>query len=352
MRALLLLLLATSASAQTFRLADPSLTLDGRRVGVVGAPLSQERFGVLTVAVPSLGSYQISVRPFEGARAAGQFEGDGLFFAVDGRSVRLQSSGPILGGSSPATAFVRFDALPPGLFTRGLVRVSVSGEARAVDAPDDVSPEAPFPETEVRQATEDRAAVVAQLEPARPPEARSDGALRAETDRLRRQLADAQAERDALRLQLNVMEHERDALRASVDRLTAGLTDERSEARSDLLPNGTDAVDPTPEARMPRGVSLPGFNPNRLRNAETVRQRLDETTLPASATDARIEGDVLVLFETDRDGRVIRTAVPAPIGGGLDGLAEALVREMVFVPPRVSGRPTGLRSQVTVRFAR
>jgi TonB family protein len=61
-------------------------------------------------------------------------------------------------------------------------------------------------------------------------------------------------------------------------------------------------------------------------------------------------GDVLVLFQTDASGRVIRTAVPLPVGGGLDAVAEEIVREMRFVPPVVDGQPTGLRSQVVVRF--
>ena len=370
---LLVLLLAavTPAAAQTFRLTDPALTIDGRRVGVVGSPLAQERFGVLSISVPSTGVYQISAQPFDGARAAGQFDGDGLYFTVDGRSLRLRSAGPMLGGNGPATAFVRFDVLPPGLFTRGLTRVSVSGTPRTAEAPATLSPEAPGSRAADRQAAQNLAeaeleatrrrleerqadldAAQARLEAMHPTEVRSTEALRAENGRLRRQFADVQAERDAIRLQLNVMEHERDALRASVERLTAGLVEERLEARPNMLPDGSDVVAPVPEARMPRGVSLPSFDPGRLRNAEAIRRRLDETPLPASAVDARIEGDVLVLLETDRDGRVIRTAVPSPIGGGLDGLAEALVREMVFVPPTVGGRPTGLRSQVTVRFRR
>ena len=61
---------------------------------------------------------------------------------------------------------------------------------------------------------------------------------------------------------------------------------------------------------------------------------------------------MLVLFETDTTGRVVRSAVPAPLGGGLDALAEDLVRSMRFEPPRVDGEPAPLRSQVLVRFER
>ena len=63
------------------------------------------------------------------------------------------------------------------------------------------------------------------------------------------------------------------------------------------------------------------------------------------------DSDVLVLFQTDDTGRVIRTAVPRALGGGLDALAERIVRGMTFEPARVDGIATGLRSQVMVRFA-
>ncbi|MEL6617181.1 MAG: hypothetical protein AAFQ43_15675, partial [Bacteroidota bacterium] len=90
--------LAASASAQpSFALEDPVLVADGRTVPVVGAPLAQEQFGALVLAVPGVATYTVSDRPFEGSRLAGQFEAEGLYFAADGVSVRLFSDGPILG---------------------------------------------------------------------------------------------------------------------------------------------------------------------------------------------------------------------------------------------------------------
>ena len=97
-------------------------------------------------------------------------------------------------------------------------------------------------------------------------------------------------------------------------------------------------------------VTLPDFDFGRLQNPDVVQRRLSEAEYPHWATVGRVEGDVLVLFQADATGRVTRTAVPSPLGGGLDALAEDLVREMRFVPPVVNGQPAGLRSQVLVRF--
>ena len=66
----------------------------------------------------------------------------------------------------------------------------------------------------------------------------------------------------------------------------------------------------------------------------------------------RAQGDVLVLFVTDTDGRVAEATVAEPLGSGLDALAERIVRTMRFVPPTVNGVPTVFRSQVTVSFRR
>ncbi|WP_412062975.1 TonB family protein [Rubrivirga sp. IMCC45206] len=155
----------------------------------------------------------------------------------------------------------------------------------------------------------------------------------------------ATADRAALLDRLAAANAEREALADERDRLAAELADLRAN-RS-----------PAPTAQTPAapatgtGVAfLPGFDFGRLANPDVIRRRLDEAEYPRWATIGRIEGDVLVLFQTDPTGRVIRTAVPTPIGGGLDGLAEEVVREMRFVPPVVDGQPTGLRSQVVVRF--
>jgi TonB family protein len=550
MRTLLLAALALSAAApaaaQTFRLVDPTLTVDNRRVGIVGAPLVQDPFGLLTLSVPGSGTYRVSDRPFAGARGVGQFDGTGLFFAVDGRSVRLRSSEPILdaggGGGGPATAFVRFDPTSaPG--ARGLARVAVSDGAdargrssadvaaradrprRGPDSParpvrsDDARTDADRLRAELERVSAERRALAAERDRlraerdaavdrglptrrARPEQTRDrtpsrtrwtradrddaldqartreaalvaerdrmeadrdrlaaerdqlvaarvraeaerdrlavdldaarrraavaeaagarprDGGAQTETARLRAeiaardraldalrtesedravrlaetdaelgraqrallaaeaertaavaqrrsaapgpaadrplaerqrllvQLADARAERDALALQVAVLQRERDGLRADLDRLASGrLADETGGPTADPIPR-TPAVTP----RAGAAATLPGFDFSRLRNPDVVRRRLDEAEYPLRAETGRTEGEVLVLFQTDPDGRVIRTAVASPIGGGLDALAESIVREMVFVAPVVSGLPTGLRSQVLVRF--
>ncbi len=152
---------------------------------------------------------------------------------------------------------------------------------------------------------------------------------------------------------LAAAQQEREALVAERDRLAMELQSMRRDR----------PVAPAPLARPePQTVRTPSrasdgavaflrdFDFGRLANPDVIRRRLDEAEYPRWATVGRIEGDVLVLYEIDSTGRVVRTAVPSPIGGGLDGLAEEIVREMRFAPP-ASGTPaTDLRSQVVVRF--
>ena len=542
-----------AASAQAFRLDAPSLSVDGRRVGVDRAALSQDPFETLALDVPGAGTYRVAARPFDGARAVGQFDGDGLFFALDGRSVRLRSRGPILDAGAPAPAFVRLDPSADGR-TRGPARLSVSGaqqtpirlasadrrpaftaqpvldgdaarlraqldrareqrrvleaerdrlraersltgtagaertaaerdrlraerdqlaaardraqserdrlaadldaarrradaaeqagrQADALAARDETgrlralvvardetiatlqteradrdarlaAAEAGLTEARralyVALADRDRALAARDVALARSgPESARVGRLETERDqlaaerdrafrerdallagraaidddraalaadraalaaervrldaagastvglaerqRLLDQIAEAQAERDALRLQVSVLQEERDALSARLDRLSADLAGARRApampAAPRTAPRGTDAP-----GRDGAVAYLPGFDFARLRNSGLIRRRLDEAEYPRVAQTGRIDGDVLVLFETDREGRVIRTAVASPIGGGLDGLAESVVRDMHFVPPVVNGIDTGLRSQVLVRF--
>ncbi|HEX8299777.1 MAG TPA: hypothetical protein VF594_11505, partial [Rubricoccaceae bacterium] len=186
-------LAAIPAAAQTFRLVDPTLTVDGRRVGVVGAPLVQEPFGVLSLDVPGTGTYRVSDRPFEGSRRVGQFEGDGLFFALDGRSVRLRSSGPILGSDATAPAHVRFDPTPGT--ERGLARVSLTD---AFGRRDDARAEAARrgPESAGRPVSDPRADADA-LRSALSRAMAERAALAAERDRLRAEHLRPAADRPA-----------------------------------------------------------------------------------------------------------------------------------------------------------
>ena len=159
---------------------------------------------------------------------------------------------------------------------------------------------------------------------------------------------------------------EQEAMQGDRDRLAYELAEARSEIASlrARLARGAGAPSaaPAPPAEPARSgqengapdgavAYLPGFDFARLANPDQVRRRLDEIRYPRWAETGQIEGDVLVLFQTDRDGAVIRTAVPTPLGGGLDALAEDLVRQMRFEPPTVGGQRAGLRSQVTVRFS-
>ncbi|HEX9950135.1 MAG TPA: TonB family protein, partial [Rubricoccaceae bacterium] len=183
----------------------------------------------------------------------------------------------------------------------------------------------------------------------------ADAALLAERQRSLDGLAAVSAERDALALQVAALQAERDRLNATVGRLASDLSAERlavAQRRTDTAQTAVlaDRAD-WPASGRPI-ASFPGFDFSRLANPDLVRRRVDEAEYPDWAAQGGIEGDVLVLFQTDASGRVVRAAVATPIGGGLDALAESLVRDMVFVPPVVNGLATGLRSQVLVRFSR
>ena len=182
----------------------------------------------------------------------------------------------------------------------------------------------------------------------------ADAQTLAERQTLLDQIADAQAQREALAAERDALRAERDALASDRDRLTRQLGEAR--ARTAAAPTPAPTTEPAREPVTVRTQTadqdgavafLPGFDFERLQNPDIVRRRLDEAAYPRWATVGRIEGDVLVLFQTDRTGRVVRTAVPTPIGGGLDGLAEEIVREMRFQP---AAGGEGLRSQVIVRF--
>ncbi|PAP77173.1 TonB family protein [Rubrivirga marina] len=594
MRTLLVLSLlasASMASAQTsFRLVDPVLSIGGALVATSSGPIAQDPFGVLTIGVPGDGTYTVSERPFAGARRAGQFDGDGLYFAAGGRSVRLVSREPILSLAGPTSAYVRYEP-SGGRRAQGVARLTVADDqmgrgrrpsptqrrvtrtsgpratARSGDAPGtaevarlrselsrlvadrqrlagerdrleaerDAARRSPSPRTSTwsaqtaaaqraladvaqerdrlvlerdqlatalarAQAERDRLAAefgalrqrteVTEARAARSGRASDEVRdLRATVDRLRaelqlrdrtmdllraeqsdrrdrmpaaeaaladarRQLADAVAARDRAYADRDVAYQQRDdaylardaaaveadALRAErtewleertrllADRPPAPLTQndlaaeraalardralldadraalaaereafealrrsqpgapdlgdrqtlldelvqtqtereallaERDRLALELQALRADRTPPTPPRADPQTIRtpvapsdgavafLPGFDFGRLANPDVVRRRLDEAEYPRWATVGRIEGDVLVLFQTDDSGRVVRTAVPQPLGGGLDGLAEEIVREMRFVPPVVDGQPTGLRSQVVVRF--
>ena len=564
MRTLLLIaaLALPAAAAQTaLQIVDPVLSVGGRALATDGAPLALAPFDILTIVVPSDGTYEVSDRPFAGARRVGEFDGPGLVFAAAGRSVRLRSRAPILDRNGPIAAYVRYSPDSDGgrgpaqLFATPFVgddrardrrpqtaaalradldrvgrdrdrlaasrdriararrralrpapvdpfptvrRVAVAGadarlatlradrdrldgerqrldrERRALaDALREAQAERDRIERDLRRlrqqplargaegeaarlraeidalrdAVRDRDRAVAQLRADDADRAARLPQVDAELQRVRRDLADAraerdralsaraaaEAERDAAVLRADVLEIEADRLRgelaqaepstdldaeraaiardrALLARDRAALDDERRALREnapdradrrDLLRQleaaQTDrealvaerdrlarelaglrrstraarppAPDPTPPAarpvpppapaapsvatpRPPRGaVSLPDLDLARLQNAPDVTRLLTEAEYPRFAARTGISGDVVVLFQTDRTGRVVRTAVARPLGGGLDEWAESLVREMRFEAPTVDGQPTGLRSQVTVRFA-
>ncbi|MEL6616708.1 MAG: TonB family protein, partial [Bacteroidota bacterium] len=176
-------------------------------------------------------------------------------------------------------------------------------------------------------------------------------------------LGESESAREALQAEADALRDERDALAASGD--TEDTTALRAER--DRLAQRVEALEaeirairerptppetpeppsrPAPEATSRAAVSFPGFDMARLTNLDEVTEQVSALRLPAD--DAR--GEVLVLFQTDPEGRVIRTAVARRIGNGLDEAAESLVQAMRFEPPTVDGQPTGLRSQVRVKF--
>lgn len=551
---LLACLAAPAASAQpSFALQDPVLVADGRTVPVEGAPLAQERFGALVLAVPGVATYTVSDRPFEGSRLAGQFENDGLYFAAEGVSVRLLSDVPILGPERRG-AYVRTSrAAGPGGSARVALAVPARSEARRTQTtPQSARGRAPSADPErqtelraevarlrqqlsqlaaereqaVREGDRDRQALqtsldrvtaerdalraerdralaersalgtemervrrdaeratergraaeatrhrqaldriraevvsrdetiallteerdergtqvarlttelervhglltqtraerdaaradLATLRERAAPEAAESSRLRVEMDRLGEALAQTRAERDRLaeltsvqapelasgeaeidRLQTELatvrqrlsdsiarqseteeamaslqaetagLREERDALRASgeadtsleaerdrlvqrIQALEAEVTRLRREARA---PEASAPVPPSPQLppRPASGavVSFPDFDTDRLTNLGEITDRIARLDMGSQAQ----AGEVLVLFQTDTEGRVIRTAVARRIGNGLDEVAESLVQSMRFSPPTVDGQPTGLRSQVRVRF--
>lgn len=409
----LLLLGATTVSAQTpFRLVDPMLSVDGVRVATSGAPLAQEAFGALTIGVPGDGAYTVSERPFAGARRAGQFDGDGLYFAVNGRSVRLRSQEAILSDGGPAPAYVAYvpaqHQTKPGVARLAVAEVAAGGSRRSMPTSPPRTPgsgQRPSRDTRpaarplrnsdadrlrrqldrlgagrqrlarerdrritVRNAAR-RTRLLADRSPTDPQPNSLDAeraalasdralldadraALAAERrtfEALRRSRPNTPAldERHVLLDRLAAAQAEREALVAERDRLALELEALRN---GQAATNSASTITPPLPAGNGSTADLPGFDFGRLQNPDVVRHRLDESDYPQSATDSRIEGDVLVLFETDSTGRVVRTAVPQPLGGGLDALAEGIVRDMRFAPRAADGETTGLRSQVVVRF--
>ena len=396
---------APVTSAQSlFVLDEPVLIAAGRRVPLEGAPLRQEPFGRLVLSIPEVGTYTVADRPFEGAQRAGEFDGPTLVFAADGVSIRLRGREPLLGGS-------RRDAwvlTTPASGARGPARVSLASRA---DEPshgpvgndrDDAEPlraertrlrgEVVRLTTEVDRLTSalaqaraerDRLAELTSIQPTERASGEAErDALATELARVRSaltetsgRLRDSEESLRSLRVETDQLRHERDrltdeasseaSLRAERDRLQAEVASLRGEI-SDLRQRPAPPQPPTPprppahpsqptpsaiDPASGASIVFPGFDFGRLANPEHIRQRLDAAKYPPLASRSGLAGDVLVLFQTDPEGRVIRTAVARPLGGGLDALAEELVRAMQFHPPAVGGQSTGLRSQVIVRFS-
>ena len=387
----LAVLAVAAAPAQTpLRLVGPALTVGAERVGVVGGPVLESRLGVLRIDVPGTGTYHVSDRPLDGTRRAGEFEGRGLFFAAGGQSVRLVSREPILPLGGPVPAFVRFD--PDPARRAGPARLTVADVARTRARPAAAARPGPVRTAGPRRATGGRAPVdparrlraeIERLEAERSRLIEERGQIARALDQIEAQRRARSAElvelhqraqagerrgagwaeperalRTARDAELQDLRAQRDALRAERDRLQTELS-LRDRARSEQTVQapapsrlGAEAGAPggAPDAPGRAAASLPGFDFARLQNPDEVRRRLREAAYPRWAAVGRIEGDVLVMFQTDPTGRVVRTAVPIAVGGGLDALAEELVGAMRFVPPVVDGQATGLRSQVVVQF--
>ncbi|MEO0559654.1 MAG: energy transducer TonB [Bacteroidota bacterium] len=339
---LLTLLALGSANAQPqLELTDPLLLVDGQRTETVGAPLVTSEFSLLELEIPGWGLVLISPTPFDGARRAGDFDGTRLVLVVDGRSIRLRSRTPLLQADGPIPAFARLDANPltpsggPVYLNLRRPQQALSGVLRSDRTPP------PNGADELAR----------QLEK-----------LRVERDQLRQALLLIQQERDdalarlaALRDEVERLRLEVSGRRQPVEQLRAerdALRDEVRRLRASLDAVGTPPARraPAPSLDTPTRLSLPGFDLTRLRNQAQIEARLRSTPYPEWAEFNGMGGDVLVLFQADETGAVIRTAVPRPVGGGLDALAEEIVRSMQFIPVRSDGQPTRLRSQVVMRF--
>lgn len=327
----LALLLAPAALAQsTFVLDAPSLRVGGAVRTVVGAPLETPRFEALRLDLPGVGALTVSDRPFAGAARAGEFDGVGLYVTVDGTSVRLVGQRPMLPGRAVTPAFARLD-----LDARDLsrfVRVSLV-ESAALD---------------VETTTVPPLRVLAPTGPPAPSTAETARAGWLPTENL----TALDAERAALRAERLALEAERERLALEREAL------HRERAAQPGAPQTSDAfpslpvrptVPPAGLSAAPRtAVSLPDLDIARVQNAPDVLAAL--AGLQDEARRRGVRGDALVLYVTDNTGRVVRTAVARPLGGGLDALAEGLVQSIRFVPPVVDGQPAVVRSQVTVRF--
>ena len=327
LRSVLILLVAAvaspSATAQLdFELADPLVVIDGMRAQVEGAPLRQRAFGALLVEAPGWGRLRVSDVPFPGARRAGDFDRTRLVVVLGGRSLRLRSSTPLLSAAGPVPAYARLEA-DVEVRNSGPVRLSLAPSPVSA-APAERSSTPGARDAEGRQRDAHAQTGVAQFQA-------DIATLRAEQANLRAALADAQREAASAR-------RERDAAR----RQFAALRDERLSSPPTSSPSS--------EERTAARVSIPDADLARLDNPGEIRARLEDTPYPEWAAASGLGGDVLVLFQTDTRGTVVRTAVPRPIGGGLDAVAEEIVRAMRFRPARADGQATRLRSQVVVRF--
>jgi TonB family protein len=185
---------ASAAMAQpTLRLVDPILIVGTERLAAAGVTIDQPRFRYLDIEVPGTGRYVVSDRPFTGARRAGDFDGENLAFTVDGRSVRVVSTQPILSATALHPAYARFfPAQGSQLGRRGRreVRfyassesVSVAGGARVAGAQGVRASGRGVSDDPNAQALAERNARLAAMD--------------AQRDRLEADLARARAERNA-----------------------------------------------------------------------------------------------------------------------------------------------------------
>ena len=77
---------------------------------------------------------------------------------------------------------------------------------------------------------------------------------------------------------------------------------------------------------------------------------LSLVTYPESAREARIQGDVIVLFEVDEHGNVINPKIAQGIGGGCDEEALRVVSLAKFIPGQDKGVPVRTRMRITIQF--
>ena len=134
-----LLVGAAGAPAETFRIADATVTLDGVETTFRGS-VTTDAFGAFGLDVPGAGRVLVSPEPFAGASRVGQVDGDRLVASASGHSLTIVSEAPILASGARMDLYSRFELdgsahLAPGFELAMGVSRTAAGLERLFDTP-------------------------------------------------------------------------------------------------------------------------------------------------------------------------------------------------------------------------